>query len=398
MAGPYPLATLGPTITAAGITIPAYSDIYSSLQASFLGIYGSDSYIDPDSQDGQMLAVFAQAQFDSNAAAVALFNSFNPDNAQGTQLSSLVRINGIKRDVATNSSVVVTIGGNIYTVINNGVVQDQNGNLWNLPAVVAIPSSGTILVTAVAQQPGNIAAAINTVNIIATATYGWNSVNNPTYAAVAGAPVEQDAALRLRQAASVALPASSPLGSIYAAIGQLPGITNFTIYENSTAVTDVNGVPSHSIDVVVQGGNLVQIAQTIQQTKSPGTGTYGSTTEVVTDATSGIPIAINFDILTQTPVYVAITIKALPTYVSTTTPVIAQSVSSFISGLPIGSDVWYSQVFSPAGLDATGLGTSFYITSLAIGLAPAPVGTSNLPIAFNAIAYCPLANVTVTVT
>jgi hypothetical protein len=398
MAGPYPLATLGPTITAAGITIPAYADIYSSLQATFYGIYGSDSYLDPDSQDGQMLATLAQGYFDCNATSVAIFNAFNPAYAQGTQLSSLVRINGIARGVATNSSVVVTVSGSPYTIINNGVIQDQNGNLWNLPALVAIPSGGEIIVTAVAQQQGNIAAPINTVNIIATAIYGWTGVNNPTYAAAAGAPVQPDAALRIAQAYSVALPAVSPLDAIFAAIGQLSGVTNFTVYENQTAETDSNGVPSHSIDVIVQGGDLTQIAQTIQLKKSPGTGTYGATTEIVEDAFSGLPIAIRFDILAETPIYVAMTIKALAGFVTPTVDTITAALANFVSTLPIGGEVYYTQVLSQAQLDAVGLGATFYIVSLYIGTSPSPVTTANIPIAFNAIANLLAANIAVTVT
>lgn len=398
MAGPYPLATLGPTITAAGISTPSYADIYASLQASSQGIYGSDQYISPDSQDGQMLAVFAKAYNDQNNAIVATYQSFSPSYAQGVMLSSLVRINGLKRDVATNSTVVVTVTGTVGTVINAGVVKDTLGNLWNLPATVTIPISGSIQVTATAQQVGAINIPISSANTIFTPQLGWTSVNNPSNASVPGAPIETDFALRIRQQQSVQLPASSPLGAIYAAIGQLPGVTRWTVYENNGATTDTNGVPSHSIDVIALGGDLTQIAQTIQQTKSEGTGTYGSTHETVNDATSGLPITINFDVLALTPIYVSVTVKALPGYVSTTNTAIQNAVAAFLNGLPIGEEVYYSQLYSPAGLDATGLGLTYYITALTVGTAPSPVGTANIPIAFNATAYCLPGNVAVTVT
>lgn len=397
MAGPYPLATLGPSITAAGISIPSYSDVYASLQASAQIIYGSDQYLDPDSQDGQMLAIYAKGISDANNATVAVFQMFSPSFAQGVPLSTLVRINGLTRNSATNSTAVGTIVGNAYQVINNGVVQDQAGKLWNLPASVTIPGTGSISVTVTAQQPGAITAPIGWINVIYTAQYGWASFSN-TAAAVPGAAVETDSQLRVRQANSVALPASSPLGAIYAAIGNIPGVTNWTVYENNTAVTDVNGVPSHTIDVIVQGGNLTQIAQTIQQTKSEGTGTYGGTSEVVYDATSNIPITIKFDVLTLTLVYVSITIKALPNFVSTTVPVIQAAVAAFLNALPIGKEVYYSQLYPAAQLDAQGLGSTFYITSLTVGTAPSPVGTSNVPIAFNAVASCTIADVVVTTT
>lgn len=398
MAGPYPLATLGPTITSAGITIPTYADVYASLQASFQGIYGSDAVISPDSQDGNMLAVFAKAISDGNNTIVAAYQSFSPSFAQGANLSSLVRINGLTRDVATNSTVVVTITGTAGTTITNGVVQDTNGNLWNLPVNVTIPLAGAIDETATAQQIGAISATTNSVNIIFNPQLGWSTVNNPVHIAVPGAPVETDATLRVRQSKSVALPATSPLSAIYAAIGQLPGVTQWTVYENNTSSTDVNGVPSHSIDVIVAGGDLQTIANTIQKTKSEGTGTYGAETFTVIDQGSGLPIVIHFDVLTEVPIYVSITIKALPGFAGSTVGSIQSAVSAFLESLPIGGEVFYSQLYPAAQLDSTGVGATYYITALTVGLTPSPTGTVNIPIAFNAAAFCVPTNVVVTVT
>ena len=62
--------------------------------------YGSDAVLTPDSQDGQLLAVFAQAIYDNGQALIAIYNSFSPATAQGAGLSSLVKINGLARDVA----------------------------------------------------------------------------------------------------------------------------------------------------------------------------------------------------------------------------------------------------------------------------------------------------------
>ncbi len=398
MPGPYPLATLGPTITSAGITIPQFSDIYASLQASFQAIYGSDAYISPDSQDGQLLAIFAQAIYDCDAAAVAIFNSFNPAFAQGTQLSSLVRINGLTRDIATNSTVEVTITGNAFTVITNGIIQDTQGNLWNLPATVTIPIGGSIQVNATAQQVGAINIPENSANIIYTPQLGWASVNNPSNVSVPGAPIEDDAQLRIRQAQSVALPALTPLDSIYAALAQLPGVTRLSVYENPTAATDGNGVPSHSIAPIVAGGNLTQIAQTIEATKSPGTGTYGTTSEVVVDP-SGFPVTINFFVLAEVPIYVIITLTSLAGFVGSTVTAIQNAIVAFLNGLNIGEDVYFSQLIGAASLVGTPLAATFNISfsTSYIGTAPSPASNADLVIAFNAAAEGILANIGVTV-
>ncbi len=391
----YPLATLAPTIDSSGISIPSYNDIYQSLIADFKNIYGADIYIAPDSQDGQWLAILASAFNNSNQAMVAVFQSFSPTYAQGIGLSSVVKINGIMRGVATNSTAVGNVIGVAGTIITAGIVQDINGNLWNLPATVTIPIGGSISVTVTAQQVGNIIAPIGTINKIANPQLGWQSFSN-TSDAIAGAPVESDATLRGRQTISAALPALTVLDAILAAVGNVTGVTRFTALENDTATTDANGIPAHSIAVVVLGGSVLDVATAISR-KAPGVQTYGTTSQTVTDI-YGLPTVINFFQLTQTNVYFAITIKALTGYVSTTGTALVNALVNFVNSLAIGEDVYQSQAQAAASLINQQIGQTYYIVSLFLGTSPSPGGSSNIVIPFNAAAICATANVILTVT
>jgi len=392
----YPLATLGPTVNSAGISSPQYSDIYQSLIASFQLIYGADIYITPDSQDGQFLAIIARAIYDSNSAAVALFQGFSPAFAQNANLSSLVKINGLTRNTATNSTAVGDVTGTVGTVIAGGVVKDASGNLWNLPATVTIPGAGTITVTVTAQQAGAIVAGIGIINQIYNPQLGWQGFTNTT-AAVAGAAVETDAALRARQIISTALPALGIKESIYSAIGAVPGVFRFTVYENDTATADTNGIPAHSIAAVIQGGTVADICNAIYAKKPPGIQTHGSTSLTVYD-NFGLPVTIKYTVLTNISIYFAITIKALPGYVSSTGTVAVQALSDFINGLLIDEDVRYSQSIAAASLINQTIGQSFYIVSLTLGTAPGPVGITDIAIAFNQAAVCTPSNIALTVT
>lgn len=407
----YPLATLGPTVTRTGITAPAYADILASLQFSFYGIYGSDAVLTSDSQDGEFLAIMASAINDSNNAVIAAYNSFSPVTAQGVALSSNVKINGLQREVATNSQIVQTVAGTAGTIITNGIVGDDlNLNTqWALPAKVTIPDSGTIDVTAISTTQGSTAAAEGTLTNILTPTRGWQSTTNAN-AATPGAPVESDATLRQRQSISTALPALSVFDGILAAVANIPGVERYFGYENATGSTDGNGIPAHSICIVVEGGDTIDIAQTILDKKTPGTGTYGGTSEVVFDQ-YGIASTINFDVLTLTTIYVSITITALANYLSSTAPLIQQAVAAYVSGLQVGEKVYYSRLFSPANLNGTSavvatglsqaqldaLSSTFDITALTVGTSPSPGGTSDVAIAFNAAAVLIVANVVITV-
>lgn len=361
----YPLATLGPTITAAGITAPSYNDILLSLQASFQQIYGSDIVISADSQDGQWLAILARGFDDQNKAAVALYNSFSPNYAQGAQLSSLVKLNGLTRNVPTNSTAVGTVTGVANAQIVNGVVKDVNGNLWNLPAVVVIPQGGSISITVTAQQPGAISAQVGDINQIFNPQYGWSSFTN-TSAATAGAPIESDAALRRRQAVSTSLPALGILAAIYAALGNVTGVTRWQIYENATGAADANGVPAHSFCAVVEGGTTTAIAAAIVSRKPPGIQTFGTTSVNGKDA-ANLPFTINYTPLAYTKVFVNYVIQSIANFTTAVATDSLNAIVAFINALTIGESLYYTQLLASAQLVTQAEGQTFYIASLVIG-------------------------------
>lgn len=361
----YPLATLAPTVNSAGISAPSYNDILLSLQASYKAIYGSDIVLSADSQDGQWIAVQAKAIHDNNQIAILIFNSMSPSYSQGAQLSSLVKLSAISRNVSSNSTAVGTVVGVSGTVIQNGVVRDVNGNLWNLPSSVTIPVSGSIAVTVTSQTTGSIVAQVGDISQIANPQYGWQSFSN-TSAATAGAPVETDAALRRRQAVSTALPALGIIAAIYSAVGNVLGVTRWYVYENATGSTDTNGIPAHSICVVVEGGTTTAIAAAIAARKPPGIQTYGTTAVTVKDAV-GLTSIINYDVLAYLQVYMIITIQSLTGYTATIGTEIVTGASAFVNGLAIGESAYYSQINAAASLINSPDGQTYFIQSLIVG-------------------------------
>lgn len=396
MATTFPLPTLACTISSTGISAPTFSDIVSSLTASFQSIYGSDIYLGADSQDGQLIAVFSQAISDCNQATIATYNSFSPGTAQGTALSSNIKINGLARLVSSNSTVDVTIVGQAGSPITNGVVQDSAKNNWDLPPLVTIPNTGQIIVTATCETPGAINAAIGTVTEIVTPTLGWQTVTNAS-AAAPGAPVETDAALRVRQAASTALPSLTILEGIIGGVASIAGVSRYQGYENDTDTTDANGLPSHSMSIVVEGGDATAIATVIATKKAPGTGTYGTTTETIIDTVQVIH-TINFFRPTDVSIVVQINLKKLAGYTTTIGNEIAAAVANAISTLSIGSDVLVNKLFSAGNLPGTADGATFDISSILIARDLNAPAASNVVIAFNEVAVGLVANVTITAT
>lgn len=385
---------------ATGLHTPDYPTTLAYYIAATQAIFGADIYLGSDSQDGQYISIFALAAFDCCQIAQAVYNSFSPLTAIGKALSTQVKINGIARDVATYSSVDLYLVGQAGTVITNGIALDNLNQQWLLPSSVVIPISGDITVTATAKDVGNITAAANTVTTIFTPTLGWQTVNNVA-ASVAGAPVESDAALRIRQTLSVAQPALTVFESTVGLVASVPGVTRFQGYENDTNVTDANGIPPHTISIVAEGGDSTAIAQAIWDKKTPGTGTYGTTSETIYDM-YGVPDIINFYRPTVATIWVQINITPLVGFASTTVDLIKASVAEYINGLPIGQDVLISRVYPAANLTGTPEGDTYDIadptTDLQLKKNAGSYAPANVTLTFIEIATCdPLVNVVVNI-
>lgn len=383
-------------IDSTGFHFADYPSFLQFFQDGYKGIYGADTYLEPDSQDGQNIGITAKASYDCSAMGAALYNSFSPVTAQGVGLSRNVKINGITRRAATHSTVDLVLVGQAGTLISNGIATDSLNQKWLIP-VTTIPGPGTITVTATASDVGAINAGANTITNIFTPTLGWQTVNNPA-AATPGVAVESDAELRLRQIQSTANPSLTVLEGTIGAVANVTGVTAVRGYENDTGATDANGIPAHKFSIVASGGDSVAVAQAIADHKTPGTGTYGTTPELVFDS-HGMPIIINFFRPTIVTIGVEVTIAADDTYSSDFATLIKQAVAGVVNSFGIGNEVLITKLYAPAYLNGSAPGQTYDLVGIRIKKNAGSFGTINVPILFNEQAFCdPLVNVTVIVT
>lgn len=376
-------------IDSTGYHFSDYPAFLEFIKGKYREIYGADVYLEADSQDGQFLAILAKAFFDTAALGGSVFNSFSPVTAQGVGLSRNVKINGLNRRAATNSTVDLTIVGAAGTQINNGVATDSIEQKWDLPAIVIIPGPGTIIVTGTAQVAGALIAEPGTINKIFTPTLGWQTVNNVS-AATTGVPVETDAVLRLRQKVSTANPSLTVFDGTIGALENLTGVTAVRGYENDTSFVDSNLIPAHTISCIVEGGDVTEICQTIQLHKTPGTGTYGDVSEIVFDP-HDMPLLISFFRPVLVPITVDITLDVGPGYTSNYSTMIKTAVADFINNIGIGNDVEITKIYVPAYLAGTPAFNTFDITDLQLN-----GGSVNIDILFKEKATCDVADITVT--
>lgn len=299
-----------PYLDESGIHAPTYQDRLQALMEQYRTIFGQDIYLGEDTQDYQLLSLFAKAMDDMTALLIDVYNARNPAYATGNSLDMLMPLSGIKRMGATCSTVMLTLTGTPGAVLPAGMqAKDSSGSVWRIPGTVTIDGSGTAKAAATCTTAGARQAPPHTITRIDTPTAAWLAVTNEA-AASAGRDVETDAALRERRNLSVSIPSRSILEGIRASVLNLPGVTRVAVVENTGSAADTNGLPPHSFCVVAEGGADQEIARTIYLKKAPGVGTHGTTSAVYTDVYGG-QNTIRFSRPETVPMTVKIKIRKL---------------------------------------------------------------------------------------
>ena len=356
-----------PYIDEKGMHIPTYPDIRDWLVGRMKSIFGADIYLDNDSQDYQMISAFALMLYDIQQGLLLTYNNAAPSYAVGAALDRLVALNGIRRIAATQSTCDVTLTGTNGTVIRSGVVQDVHGYYWDLPESVTIEYNGSVTVKAVCRTAGAITAAAEEISIISTPTRGWDAVTNAA-PATPGTAVETDIALRARQKTSTANPSNTVFEGIVGAVSNLDGVTRCRAYENDTG-EEVDGLPAHSITLVVEGGDADEIANTIRLHKTPGCYTYGGEDteyeeEIEIEADEyGDTSTIRFARPKPVAVEVSVTIAALDGYTSAAAEAIRDNIYAKLSSMGIGESLYIPNLNGPI-LNALASPPDFYVTDL----------------------------------
>lgn len=340
------MAYFTPYIDNDGIHVPTYQDILDYYISNAKTIFGGDIYLGEDSQDYELISIIARSAAAAGQAAIYSYNSRDPDNTFDNVLDGLLSINGLKRKSASYSTVDLVLTGTPYTVIRGGVVESISGDRWNLPQEVVLDASGSALVTATAEELGDITALSGEITTIVTPTYGWSSVTNPNAASV-GQVAETNSQVKARRKIAISSPSVTPLDSLSAGIDNLEGVTDFQVYENDTKQTDSRGIPGNAICAVVEGGINEEIAQAIAKHKNMGVLSYGDVKITVINE-YGSPLEIGFFRPEYVPIYMTLNINPLTGYTNEVGDQIKQAIISYVDELKIGSNLYNSQVWEAA--------------------------------------------------
>lgn len=261
-----------------GIQIDTFEEIFESISTQFKDIYGQDINISQESPDGQMIGILTNTVYDLQTMIVRIYNSFDPDFAQGQELNKILKLISETRNPPTKSTVDIEITTNTVVTLPAGfTVKDDNDNEWVTTKEEQL-TVGVNTVTFEASLFGSISAIENSITTPVDAYTEIDSFTNPA-SAVTGRDEESDTSLRVRRNKLLTVNAKSTIGGISAKLVALENVTDARIYENYTDTYDSDKqLDAHSIWCVVDGGDIDEIAEVIAKDKTIGTGLKGSTT------------------------------------------------------------------------------------------------------------------------
>jgi len=393
-----------PEVTSAGLVLPTYVDIREDILESYKEIYGQDCYLEQDSADYQWISIVSLRMFHAIQSVQLAYNNRSPNTAVGSGLDQIVALNGIRRKTATYSTCLVTLTGEVETVISNGVVSDVSNYSWDLPATVTLvsdgesPESGTATVIATCQTIGEIPAKIGDINVISTPTSGWTAVEN-LVAANEGDAVETDAELRARQRISVTRPSLNLLEGTIAAIAALDNVGRYNIVENYTDAPDEWGNPEHSITCVVEGATDEDIAQAIYDNRGLGCYVNGDVEVDITDSVTGIVSVMRFYRPEYRDIYMEVTVNgSLPGFSTAVIDDMKTAFVNFVDSLQIGEDIAASSLIA-AGMEVNEDPYKPVVTiqTLYMGFTPTPVDNTDLILTFSQLGNLSEENINITI-
>lgn len=208
-------------------------------------------------------------------ALSGLYCSLQPDSASGRALDALCSLTGTYRRRASYSKAkaMVKLGGHISLPAGSRIMT-VGGDFFKTTVDITNTTNDEVVLEAdfLAESVGPKIAHNDSIATIMTPVSGWSGVSIvKTYEV--GRNLEMDDELRVRRIAELRAIGSSTLDSMQSRLGQLNGVEAVYIKEGE-----------HNFEVVIKGGNEVEIAQTIWASKPLGVKSAGGISQTIKDA------------------------------------------------------------------------------------------------------------------
>lgn len=405
-------------LTPEGFNTKRLSDILSEAETNLSTITDPQSgqTLQPDFSSDDPSMQIVKVPLDGLGAAwesfQAIADQYDPNNAGGPLLASLVQFNGITKDDGTPSTLAYEFSGPPATPIPAGVLlSDINSTTIWITTEDLVTDGGGLANTVVASQDnGPFEAAPGTVIQILSSFPGSDGFTGTnTASSILGEAVESDEDLRTRRDQSTLAPAVTPAEAIWANLRDLDGVLFVRVLSNRTLVVDGNGIPGKSITAIVVGGDDEEIAKVLLARTSDAAEWFGNTSLTLFDL-QGEPYQIfwirpdDLDIFVE----VDVTIINVGTWPSDGGDQIKEAIVVYsVEGAPgLGIDEGFRRVGFLPGVDVetsrlyTPINSvpGHRITGLRVGITVSPGVVVSVPVAFDEQSRFDVSRIVVNVT
>lgn len=354
-------------MTEKGVLIDDFDTIYKRLVGKFRAIYGQDVNLDSDTPDGQLLGLFTQELSDIHQAVTFIVQMLDPYQAQGNWLEQRAMYAGLLRRRSSYSYVddVILTGTPKTNIPVDSIFIDQNKNKWVTLDRVELSELGSARIKIRSEQAGVFNLKKSEKLQQSTVILGLKEItaNSDSHG---GTDEESDADFVARFMKSHAINNHEDRSGIQAKLINLKGVEKCIVYENYTHETDSRGIPPHSMNAVILGGDHQEIIDTLTKSKIGGCGFYGQV-EGETYYREALRTA-KYDRPEKIEVNVSLTIARYKTFEDIDIDSIKDNLKAL--DFQIGENVYATRLISSINLT-----DGFYITQLTVdGKAVAEVG------------------------
>lgn len=373
-------------ITAAGLEIPSLEDLLTQMQERQRAEIHPLLANGPKSLIGELNATMASHDRESWETIQYGFNALDPRNADDAILEGICLFTGTVREgpkkarfrgtrrLTFNLSpgAQVTAGATIVHV---------DGEPAKRFAVTETIKNTTLVaadfqVAAEAETPGPLFANANTVQTIATPTFGVNSVVN-AFDAIPGEDADSDVELRTRRDEELLQAGSNTTGSLAAELLAFQNedderpIISVVVLNNKTDFFDVNGLPPHSFEAVIWDGPGLaaddeEIAIIVARNEPPGIASFGAVHFTNSE------IDVRFSRATQRPFEIEITLRVDGTAYAGDAAVKEALAAKAVATQKPGGIIAFSAYIAAAIRDVAGVNRVEAIEINTVGSIPVP--------------------------
>lgn len=331
-----------------------------------------------------------------------VLSSAQIDYAEGRALDLLTALIGVPRREAERAEGEVTFYRNSpasidYAIPSGTIVQTEGIDpVRFLTRETAIIEQGETEITVPIRAleggiNGNVGS--NTITVMPSPPTGIDAVTNEEGTS-GGRNEETDDELRERAKEDLAEGSASTAPALITAVQSVDDVRSVGIFINDTNIdqTSSGGLPAHSFELVVDGGEDQSIGDMIIEKKAAGDtawgGVNGELVEVEGRLPNGQAHEVKFSRPNVVPIYVDATLQTTDEYEGNVA--VRDSITSYIGGVlsseneiqgkvDVGGDVLYGEVeFAIRSVRGV-----YDVTDLKIGRVDPPTETANLSMEFN---------------